>query len=317
LKLIDFGIARLFRPGASKDTQTLGTPGYAAPEQYGKGQSDARSDVYALGALLHYLLSLRDPSLDPMKFPPLRSLNPQVSPGVESVIHRALDLNPGQRWQSALELRNALRSASSAYAGGGIPAAPFQPQGAYAGGAAWQRPVAAPPQPVRYPPVVVAPVPTPTVVTPDPYSAGQIYASPYTPKLYADNSNRFLAYFVDGILLSVGSFLISMLFMMWGDEFLALIGTLVTLAWVFGYYTFFHARTGQTPGKKLAKIRVVRKDGSPLTVGRAFGRAVAFWGLMIVLSFMLLSWALFLVPLIEKEHRALHDLLADTWVVNA
>jgi len=88
IKLIDFGIARLFKTGARKDTITLGTPGYAPPEQYGKSQSDARSDIYALGATLHHLLSLRDPGDQPFKFPPLRSLNPAVSSQVEAAIMR-------------------------------------------------------------------------------------------------------------------------------------------------------------------------------------------------------------------------------------
>ncbi|NBD23472.1 serine/threonine protein kinase [Paenibacillus glycinis] len=57
VRLIDFGIAREFKPGQLKDTVTLGTPGFAAPEQEGDRQSDARTDVFGLGALLHYLLA--------------------------------------------------------------------------------------------------------------------------------------------------------------------------------------------------------------------------------------------------------------------
>jgi serine/threonine-protein kinase len=65
LKLIDFGIARLFRPGKVKDTQVIGTPGYAPPEQHGHGQTDARSDVYSLGVVLHHLVTLHDPAATP------------------------------------------------------------------------------------------------------------------------------------------------------------------------------------------------------------------------------------------------------------
>jgi serine/threonine protein kinase len=61
LYLIDFGIARSFHPGKAKDTTPLGSPGYAAPEQYGRSQSDARTDIYALGATLQTLLTGRDP----------------------------------------------------------------------------------------------------------------------------------------------------------------------------------------------------------------------------------------------------------------
>ena len=93
VKLIDFGIARLFTPGKSRDTTTLGTPGYAAPEQYGKGQTDARSDLYALGATLPFLLTARDPADEPFKFPPARRLNPAVPAELEAVVARAVATN--------------------------------------------------------------------------------------------------------------------------------------------------------------------------------------------------------------------------------
>lgn len=61
LYLIDFGIARHFTPGQTKDTGPLGSPGYAAPEQYGKAQTTAQTDIYGLGATLHTLLTGADP----------------------------------------------------------------------------------------------------------------------------------------------------------------------------------------------------------------------------------------------------------------
>jgi serine/threonine protein kinase len=72
LYLIDFGIARYFKPGQAKDTVALGSLGYAAPEQYGKAQTTPRADIYSLGALLHQLLTARDPSEAPFRFLPLR-----------------------------------------------------------------------------------------------------------------------------------------------------------------------------------------------------------------------------------------------------
>lgn len=108
LKLIDFGIARYFKPGQNQDTLRLGTPGYAAPEQYGRGQTDARSDVYSLGVLLHQLLSGYDPSLSPMNLPPLRSLRPDVSPRVAQAIEQALRADPTQRYPSMREFAAAL-----------------------------------------------------------------------------------------------------------------------------------------------------------------------------------------------------------------
>ncbi len=111
IKLIDFGIARLFTPGKQRDTVSLGTKGYAAPEQYGKGQTDARSDVYALGATLHFLLTGRDPADDPFNFPPVRALNGAVSPALEAVVAQAVRGAPAERWQSAREMRRALTQA--------------------------------------------------------------------------------------------------------------------------------------------------------------------------------------------------------------
>jgi len=74
--LIDFGIARLFKFGQKKDTTALGSPGYAAPEQYGKGQSVPQTDLYGLGATLHHALTGDDPSEAPFTFAPF-------PPGIE------------------------------------------------------------------------------------------------------------------------------------------------------------------------------------------------------------------------------------------
>ena len=110
VKLIDFGIARLFKPGKTTDTASFGTAGYAPPEQYGQGQTDARSDIYALGATLHHVLTKRDPAQTPFNFPSIRSLNPNVSPDLDQVVLRAVEQDPDQRWQSASKMQNALIS---------------------------------------------------------------------------------------------------------------------------------------------------------------------------------------------------------------
>jgi serine/threonine protein kinase len=72
VSLIDFGIARFFKPGQGKDTRALGSPGYAAPEQYGRIQTTPRADIYGLGAVLHQLLTGKDPSEAPFCFAHLR-----------------------------------------------------------------------------------------------------------------------------------------------------------------------------------------------------------------------------------------------------
>ncbi len=109
LKLIDFGIARFFKAAQSKDTQAFGTMGYAPPEQHGRGQTDPRSDVYSLGATLWRLLTVQDPADDPYRLPSVRRYNTAVSAELEAVIQRAMQLRPEDRFQSALEFRDALQ----------------------------------------------------------------------------------------------------------------------------------------------------------------------------------------------------------------
>lgn len=101
IKLIDFGIARHFQPGAAKDTSLLGSVGYSPPEQFGKGQTDPRSDVYALGATLHHLVTGRDPSISPFKFPAAAAFNGQVPPALSHLLDLCLALEPADRPQSA------------------------------------------------------------------------------------------------------------------------------------------------------------------------------------------------------------------------
>lgn len=109
LVLVDFGVAR--RATHGHVGTAVGTPGYAAPEQY-QGIADARSDVYALGATLHRLLTGYDPDHeDPFRHPPARALRPEVSEATSAILDRALNLAPGRRYGSALEMRAALRAA--------------------------------------------------------------------------------------------------------------------------------------------------------------------------------------------------------------
>ncbi|MGV8125107.1 MAG: protein kinase [Candidatus Xenobiia bacterium LiM19] len=104
IRLIDFGIARYFSPKKIKDTIFLGTPGFSPPEQYGKGQSDPRSDVFALGATLYYLLSKADMERYATRFPPLSTIASEVPEWLEKVIMKCLSVNPGERYQSAAAL---------------------------------------------------------------------------------------------------------------------------------------------------------------------------------------------------------------------
>lgn len=97
-QLIDFGIAREYRPGAERDTRVMGTEGTAAPEQYGCAQTDARTDLYSLGMTL---LWLRSGSLD-------RAGLAHMGPKLRRVLERATDFAPDRRYASAAEMARAL-----------------------------------------------------------------------------------------------------------------------------------------------------------------------------------------------------------------
>lgn len=109
LYLIDFGIARRFKPGQAKDTMPFGSPGYAAPEQYGKAQTTPQSDIYSLGALLHQLLSGDDPAETSFRFAPLRLYGTAGLAELEALIMRMVDMDPGKRPASAAEVKEEMR----------------------------------------------------------------------------------------------------------------------------------------------------------------------------------------------------------------
>ncbi len=103
--LIDFGTAREYKELNIEDTTCLGTQGYAAPEQYGgHGQTDARTDIYCLGATLYHLVTGQNPSLPPYEIYPIRKWNPKLSSGLEKIILKCTQRNPDERYQSCAEL---------------------------------------------------------------------------------------------------------------------------------------------------------------------------------------------------------------------
>ena len=94
--LIDFDAARLHKPQAEADTQILGTTGFAAPEQYGLGQSDTRTDIYSLGVLMNVLLTGQHPSK-------------RLAEGrLGRVIQRCTQVNPAKRYKDVMYLMEAL-----------------------------------------------------------------------------------------------------------------------------------------------------------------------------------------------------------------
>ncbi len=107
--LIDFGIAREYKTHSNEDTVCLGTQGYAAPEQFGGlGQTDARTDIYCLGATLYHLLTGHNPSEPPYEMYPIRHWNENLSSGFEYIIQKCTQRNPKDRYQNCEELRYAL-----------------------------------------------------------------------------------------------------------------------------------------------------------------------------------------------------------------
>lgn len=109
LSLIDFGTAREFKAAKNEDTTCLGTVGYAAPEQFGNvGQTDARTDIYGLGATLYHLVTGKNPSEPPYEMKPIREIDPTFSQGLERIILKCTEKNPEDRYQSAAEMMYAL-----------------------------------------------------------------------------------------------------------------------------------------------------------------------------------------------------------------
>lgn len=107
--LIDFGTAREYKEKNLADTTCLGTVGYAAPEQFGgMGQTDARTDIYCLGATLYHLVTGKNPCEPPYEIKPIREINPALSTGLEKIIAKCTQRDPNDRYQSAAELMYAL-----------------------------------------------------------------------------------------------------------------------------------------------------------------------------------------------------------------
>ena len=105
--LVDFGIARADenKNAKRKQTSALGTPGYAPPEQY-QGNADGRSDMYALAATIHHLVTNRDPrNYPPFAYPSARSLNPKVSTALDQILTKALSIDVTKRYQTAAAMK--------------------------------------------------------------------------------------------------------------------------------------------------------------------------------------------------------------------
>ena len=170
--LVDFGIAKRYDPALSTFSGARAvTPGYSPPEQYGGASTDARSDIYALGATIYHLLTGRQPPESVQRVagnaPVLnpRQLNPAISPVLEQIILKAMAVSMDRRYQSALEMKTALESAVSSP----ITWQPVSAQPSLYTGTAT-------PVKVKPPPVPVEPLPRrPSTAPPPPQSFLQKY----------------------------------------------------------------------------------------------------------------------------------------------
>lgn len=108
VSVVDFGIAKVFE--SDQKNTMVGTQGYSPPDQY-RGEATPKVDIYALGATLHHLLTLKDPQLEaPFSFSerPIEDINANVSPELIAVVKRALEYKPEDRYDSASEMKEAL-----------------------------------------------------------------------------------------------------------------------------------------------------------------------------------------------------------------
>ena len=108
IKLIDFGIAKKFKDAATADSIHIGTLGYAAPEQFNDARTDARTDIYGLGATLHHMITGQKPA--PFALKPARELNKSCSEGLEYIIQKCTQTDPRHRYQSVAELQRDLEN---------------------------------------------------------------------------------------------------------------------------------------------------------------------------------------------------------------
>lgn len=112
--LIDFGVARHFKPGQKKDTISFGSVGYAPPEQFGKAQTTPRSDIYALGATMHRLLSGHDPDTTSFRFPLLQTLVSTIPAELATLIAQMLEMDEKKRPENLLIVEQRLQEIANA-----------------------------------------------------------------------------------------------------------------------------------------------------------------------------------------------------------
>ena len=105
LKIIDFNTAKQYEQGRDSDTVIIGTRKYAAPEQFGYRQSDVRTDIYAMGVMMNYLLTKNYPD----EYLYCDDKAGKIS--MQSIIRKCTEFSPDHRYQTVMELRDDLQAA--------------------------------------------------------------------------------------------------------------------------------------------------------------------------------------------------------------
>lgn len=103
IMLIDFGVSKKIESNM-QDTVCIGTAYYTAPEKYGSGKIDQRTDIYSVGVTLYSIITGNDPSKPPNMIYPIRKVNPALSKGFEYIIAKCMEPNPEDRYQNTDEL---------------------------------------------------------------------------------------------------------------------------------------------------------------------------------------------------------------------
>ena len=118
--LVDFGLAKVMQGDQTTTTGARAmTMGFSPPEQYGAARTDARTDIYSLGATLYTALTGLTPedslaqTMDQVELTPVRGRNPRISKRVAEAVEKALQVHPNDRWQMAAEFKNELLKAQS------------------------------------------------------------------------------------------------------------------------------------------------------------------------------------------------------------
>ncbi len=151
IKLMDFGIAHVLGSELTKEHDVLGSPNYMAPEQLTKAPVDARTDLFAFGVLLYWMLTQRLPfdgdsipaiaqSIVHDEPPPPHTIRPGVSPDLSAVVMRCLSKEPGMRFSKADDVRSSLVAAARGGSHGEATLSAIRPSSVHTGR------VAAPPR---------------------------------------------------------------------------------------------------------------------------------------------------------------------------